>query len=88
MSYRVEITSQAEKTLRKLDKASQRRIAARIDELAENPRPRDCKKLADQDDLWRIRVGNFRIVYQVLDRKLLVLVIRIGDRKDIYRQLG
>ena len=88
MSYRVEITSQAEKTLRKLDKASQRRIAARIDELAENHRPSDCKKLADQDDLWRIRVGNFRIVYQVLDRKLLVLVIRIGDRKDIYRQLG
>jgi mRNA interferase RelE/StbE len=52
-----------------------------------DPRPPGAKKLADSDKLYRIRSGNYRIVYQVEDEILLVLVVKIGDRKDVYRNL-
>lgn len=60
------------------------RIFPRIESLAENPRPAGCKKLRGARDLWRIRIGNYRVVYQVDDAILLVEVRAIGDRKDVY----
>jgi mRNA interferase RelE/StbE len=62
-----------------------RRLRDAIDELAENARPSGCVKLAGEPDLYRIRVGDYRIIYQVNDPELTVLVLAIGHRREIYR---
>ena len=87
MSYSIQIKKSALKELYKLPKDISRQVAKDINELATNPRPPGCKKLKGADNLYRIRSGNYRIVYQVFDKVLLVLVVLIGDRKDIYRNL-
>lgn len=87
MPYRIELKPSAQDSLAKIAKPHQRRIAKRIDQLAENPRPRGAKKLAGSDDFWRIRVGEYRIIYQIHDDVLLVLIVRIGGRGDVYRHL-
>ena len=60
-------------------------IAAALVALAGNPRPSGCVKLAGADELWRIRVRQYRVVYQILDDQLIITVVKIGDRKDVYR---
>jgi mRNA interferase RelE/StbE len=60
-------------------------IAAALVALAGNPRPPGCVKLAGAEDLWRIRVRQYRIIYQLLDDELLVVVVNIGDRNEVYR---
>jgi mRNA interferase RelE/StbE len=82
--YRVEFLPSAARTLSKLDDAVRRRIARRIDRLASDPRA-DAVKLRGAENIWRARVGDYRIVYQVEDERLTVLVIRIGHRRDVYR---
>lgn len=82
MTYRVEFTPAAAREFRKLPPDAKARIAKRIDLLAEDPRPDGVKKLSD--GTYRVRVGPFRILYRVRDAELLVLVIRIRDRKDAY----
>lgn len=84
-AYAIHFKPRARRELAKLPKPVGERIARAIDELAHEPRPPGCKKLAGEDDLWRVRVGDYRIVYQVHDDRLIVLVVRIGDRKDVYR---
>lgn len=83
--HRVELLPTAARVLAKLDTRAQRRIARRIDALSVEPRPVGAQKLRGADDIWRIRVGDFRILYSVDDERLLVLVIRIGHRRDVYR---
>jgi mRNA interferase RelE/StbE len=83
--YRVRISSDAEKQLAKLDGAVRVRVAQKIDILAENPRPAGCKKLKGDDNLWRARTGDYRIVFSIHDDLLLVLVIRIAHRREVYR---
>jgi len=83
--YRVEITPAAQRELSKLPKNVQKRVDERIQALAENPRPPGSKKLEGEDGFHRIRVGDYRIVYQIKDKVLLVLVIRIGNRREVYR---
>lgn len=85
MSYSIQFTARAVRDLEDLPKPDQVRIAARIDALAATPRPAGCKKLESKERLYRIRVGDFRVIYRIEDRKLIVLVIRIGNRRDIYR---
>jgi mRNA interferase RelE/StbE len=85
MRYSIEFTVRAERELAALQQTDQLRIAKRIDSLATTPRPSGCKKLAGAQRLYRIRIGDFRVIYSIEDRKLLVLVIRIGNRRDIYR---
>jgi mRNA interferase RelE/StbE len=87
LAWRVEFAAKAEKQFRLLDRAVQRRLATEIDGLADNPRPYGAVKLAGGEDIYRIRMGDYRVVYQVRDRVLLVLVVRVGHRKDIYRGL-
>jgi mRNA interferase RelE/StbE len=82
--YAVELLPSGAKALEKLDPAVHRRIARRIDKLAEDPRL-DAVTLRGADDIWRARVGDYRILYQVQDDRLLILVIRIGHRRDVYR---
>ncbi len=69
-----------------LDDALFARIDRKIMALAENPRPPGCKKLKGYKDQWRVRVGNYRVVYTVNDQKLLVEVTRIRHRTDVYNQ--
>ena len=65
-------------------KADRRRVVERIERLAEEPRPPGCVKLAGGEH-YRVRQGRYRIVYEVRDAELVVLVVRVGDRRDIYR---
>lgn len=83
--FRIEVSSTAEKQLSALDRKDQVRVAGEIRKLALNPRPRGCRKLRGYDDVYRIRVGVFRIIYSVEDTRLLVLVLKIGHRRDVYR---
>ena len=85
MTYTVSFKQSARKALGKLPRKMQIRLVEAADALANDPRPQGVKKLQGDDNLWRIRVGAFRIVYEIHDDRLTVLVIRIGDRKDIYR---
>lgn len=85
MAYRIELTPQAAKQLESLDRTTLKRVAARIDALADDPRPAGARKLAPRDNLYRIRVGDYRVIYRVLDRLILVTIIRIGHRRDVYR---
>lgn len=86
MAYQVSILPEALRTLTKLDEGVRRRVAAKIDQLAENPRPSGAKALqGDRKGYLRIRVGDWRVVYRVEDDKLLVLVVRIGHRGEVYR---
>jgi mRNA interferase RelE/StbE len=85
MKYRVQIDRQALKYLHDLPKKVQRQIAAGIDALAEDPFPSGACAIAGQNDIWRIRSGGYRIAYSVRNEVLLILIIRIGDRKDFYR---
>ena len=86
MPYTITIKPSAKRSLAKLPKDVGERIARAIDGLAFQPRPSGCKKLEAADRLWRIRAGDYRIVYEIRDDVLLVLVIRIGHRRDIYRK--
>ena len=82
--YAVEILPSAARTLAKLEPVVRRRIARRIDRLAEDPRS-GAVKLRGVDDVWRARVGDYRILYQIEDDRLVVVVISVGHRRDVYR---
>ena len=83
-SYRVVLTSSAAKELKGLSREHVERIVPRIENLASNPRPPGCKKLKGGDREWRIRVGDYRVVYTIDDKKLLVEVTRIRHRSQVY----
>lgn len=70
--------------LRKLDAAARRRIQAAIELLGEEPRPSGAKKLVGGDGEWRVRTGDYRIAYEIRDGELVVLVIAVGHRSEIY----
>jgi mRNA interferase RelE/StbE len=84
-SYSVEVSATAEKQIRRLERQDQIRVLRAVRDLAREPRPRGCRKLRGYEDVWRIRVGTFRILYSVESDRLLVLVLKVGRRKDIYR---
>lgn len=86
MSYTVTFTKSARKELLKLPKKAIRKIAPSIDALESDPRPSGCKKMQSaEDNLYRIRVGDYRIIYKVEDRVQVVHVRKIGHRRDVYR---
>ena len=85
MAYSVLLKSSAEKSLKKQPRPAQVRLIEAINKLGANPRPPGVTKLQGDGNLWRICVGPYRVVYEIHDDKLIVLVVRIGDRKDIYR---
>ena len=85
-SYRVLIKPSAAKEIEAVDKKKDRqRIVASILALADEPRPMGYEKLAGEIDRYRIRVGRYRVVYSIADDDLVVLVVRVADRKDVYR---
>jgi mRNA interferase RelE/StbE len=72
------------KELKNTPKGDLKKILSRVEELGNNPRPIGCEKLTGQE-LYRIRQGNYRIVYSIQDNELTVWVIKVGHRKDVYR---
>jgi mRNA interferase RelE/StbE len=87
MTYKIVIENKALAELARLPKKVQRQISNKIDQLATNVHPSGCKVLQGNKSLYRIRSGDYRIVYQIRENEVLVLVVRIGHRKDIYRGL-
>ncbi len=86
MPYAVDFVPSAARELAKLSVRERQRVAAKIDALAAQPRPPGAEKLAGID-AWRVRAGDYRIVYEVRDRVLVVLVLAVGHRRDIYKRL-
>ena len=84
-AYRVVLTPAAERQIAKLPRQAREMVAAAFVALGTNPRPTGCVKLAGSDDLWRIRVRQFRAIYQILDAELIVTIVKVGDRQDVYR---
>jgi mRNA interferase RelE/StbE len=83
-SYRVALASSAEKELHRLPRKTIPRILIRLEHLASAPRPQGCKKLKGGDKEWRIRVGDYRIVYEIDDAAKTVDVTRIAHRREVY----
>jgi mRNA interferase RelE/StbE len=86
VNYRVEVARRAVKSLARLPTQEQQRVRAAVDLLSENPRPPGCVPLEGEPNVYRVRVGDYRIVYKMLDAVLLVHVVAIGHRRDIYRR--
>jgi mRNA interferase RelE/StbE len=84
-SYRVGFKRSAEKDLRRIERSKVPSIIAAIESLEKNPRPEGCRKLVGSDSSYRIRVGDYRIVYLINDAIYIVEVERVRHRKDVYR---
>jgi len=85
--YRVELKPQAQKFIERQSQKVRRQLIRRIEDLKGDPRPPGSKLLDDEKKIYRVRSGNYRIVYQVRDKVLLVIVAKVDDRKDIYKNL-
>lgn len=85
--YSIELKPRASKFIEAQPAKIQRQLFAHIEVLASNPRPPGCKLLYSDEKLYRIRSGNYRIIYQIRDKILLVVIVKVGDRKSIYRNL-
>ncbi len=86
MKYEVQLTARANKQFRKIDKVQQKRINIKLLALSDNPRPNGVKKLSVVDG-YRIRVGDYRILYEISDKTIIILVLDIDHRKQVYRNL-
>ncbi len=84
MRYSVYVKRSAEKEIRRLPAKVCVRVVTVIAELAEEPRPRGCEKLSGRE-AYRVRVGRYRVVYTLEDDRLIVEVIKVGHRRDVYR---
>jgi mRNA interferase RelE/StbE len=83
--YRIEFKPSAARSLGKLPEQVQKRMAVKVSALAKNPRPPGVEKLSGAESLYRIRIGDYRIIYEIQDQVLLVLVVKVGHRGEIYR---
>jgi len=83
-SYSIEIKRSAAKELAELPKQDRLRVIARIEQLAHDPRPSGSEKLSGRER-YRVRQGDYRILYEIHDHVLLVMVVRIGHRREVYR---
>ena len=86
MSYQVFIKPAAQRQLKKLTLAIQKELIALIENLSEDPRPSGCKKLKGRRNQYRLRSGDYRIIYNIEDTSLIVRVIKVGHRRDIYEE--
>jgi mRNA interferase RelE/StbE len=85
--YSVEILPSAKRELAKLAPPTRRRVARTVDRLAREPKPHGARLLSGSGDrpIWRVRVGTYRILYEIRDHRMVVLVIRVAHRRDVYR---
>lgn len=87
MAHRIELSPAAARQLKKIDRSVLPEIVEKIDSLASDPRPRGCEKLSGYDNLYRVRVGDHRVVYGVEDKLVLVVVLKVGNRAEIYKRI-
>ena len=87
MSFRLEYKNSVKKELRKLTKTDRVAIIHKIELLKEKPRPEGSAKLKGSNDLFRVRHGDYRIIYQIKKSVLVIMIIRIGHRREIYKNL-
>ena len=83
--YSIEIKKSAAKEIRKLPNEALKRVLSKIESLQSNPRPAGCKKLSG-DEKYRIRVGVYRILYKIEEKKLIVYVVKVGHRREVYEK--
>ena len=84
-NYNIEISATAERQLRKINKQDQLRVLHTIQGLSQVPYPKGCRKLRGCQNIYRIREGNYRVIYSVEAERLSVLIIKAGHRKDVYK---
>lgn len=84
MIYRIEFTTAAARQVRKLPRSARDRVLDAIEDLADDPRPHGAKKLVGEQTAWRIRIGDYRVVYDLFDSELTVTVVRAGHRREVY----
>ncbi|KNY04874.1 plasmid stabilization protein [Microbacterium sp. GCS4] len=82
--YRVQFTTAAAKEIRTLDAQIRRRLLGGISQLEREPGPPGARKLAGFDNAWRVRIGDYRVLYEVVDDQVLVTVVRVAHRRDVY----
>lgn len=82
--YEIKFARTATKELRSLPSQIVQRIAGKIDQLAKDPRPKNCRKLQGYENLWRIRIGDYRVVYEISDQIKVIEVRRVRHRRDVY----
>ena len=87
MRYRVEVKRSAAKALKKIPKPDRKRIIEKIDSLAVNPPNPDTTKMKGNNPFHKVRTGDYRIIYEVQEEVLVILIVKVGHRKDIYRNL-
>jgi mRNA interferase RelE/StbE len=85
VSYRVEFLSSAQREFLAMPKVERQRIGERIEALADNPRPPGCIKLSGLENIWRIRVGEYRVLYTIKDQTSIVVITRVAHRRESYR---
>ena len=83
--YQIEVTRAAQRDLDSLPKSVFKRVDAKIQSLTQDPHPRGAKKL--EDNLFRVRVGDYRIIYQVISDRIVIAIIRVRHRREVYRGL-
>jgi mRNA interferase RelE/StbE len=84
VAYQIQFTPHAYRQFKKLERDTQLLLLAKIEDLGGNPRPLGVKKFASVENLYRIRVGDYRVVYEIRDRALVVVVLKVGHRRDAY----
>ncbi len=83
--HEVQISRTAERQLARLERATRQRVATAMMGLAQDPRPRGCRKLQGYEDVYRIRVGRYRLLYSVSDNTVVVVILKVGHRRNVYR---
>lgn len=86
-SYKVVVKKSAQKEIIKLPKAYRTKVLISVEKLSENPRPHGCEKIRGSKSSYRLRVGDYRVIYTVYDSQLVVSVVRAQHRKEVYRNL-
>jgi mRNA interferase RelE/StbE len=84
MPYEIIITKAVGKEIKALPKHIQTNVINHIWALAEQPRPQGCRKLVGEENLWRIRVGHYRIIYHIQDEQITIEIVRVRHRKEVY----
>ena len=85
-NYKIEISASAEKYIKKIPKKDLKKVIEAIQILAINPYPEGCRKLQGEEDVYRVRQGNYRIIYEIENKKLIILILKVGHRKDVYKK--
>jgi mRNA interferase RelE/StbE len=87
VTFQIEIKPAAQRQIKKLPPSIQEKIFQALEELKFEPRPSNAKKMVGEENAYRVRVGKYRIVYEIYERVLLVVVVQVGHRREIYRKL-